>query len=58
MSSYPDCLKRAVVLAVVVVFATCYVADNALVSVVVVCHNYHLANSIDSRAVFIHFISY
>ena len=55
VGSDADRLKRAVVLAVVVVFAACYVADNALVSVVVVCHYYHLANSVDSTEDFIHF---
>ena len=55
MGSDANCFKRAVILAVVMVFAACNVADNALVSVVVVCHNYHLANIVDRFANFIHF---
>lgn len=42
MCADSDCFKRAVVFVIVVVFAACYVANNALISIIVVSHDFHL----------------
>ena len=57
VSSDADRLERAVILSVVVVFAACNIADNAVVCVACICHNYHLVIIIDSAKTIIHLLA-